>query len=81
MRSNEVVSRLPPADGQLIVTERTACVVCGGELMQAVGNNGRELTAKPEVFTQDGVVHNCTLLWLRCACCEARHLGPGAVKH
>ena len=78
-RFDEVVSCLPPRDGQFIVTDRTACVVCGGALEQAVGTKGREFAAKPELFTQDGVVHDCTLLWFRCGCCKARHYYSYAV--
>ena len=70
---DSLAARIPPSDGQIVVTARTKCVVCGGDLLEATGQHGRFFSASPRLFTRDGAMADCTLLWKRCGKCEARH--------
>ena len=71
-RFEEVASLIPPGDGQILVTDRTTCIVCDGPLEEATGHHGRVYSASPKLFSQDGVVSS-TLLWLRCSKCKCQH--------
>ena len=77
-RFEQVVSTIPIGDKQVIVTDRTTCIVCEGELVEAVNEHGRLFRASPSLFTQDGVVRS-SLFWLRCVECKARHYYSYAV--
>ena len=69
-----VAASIPPGDGQVIVTERTMCVVCSkGVLVMPAGSKGKDLGASPQLFTQDGPVESCRLLWKQCSHCKAKH--------
>jgi len=62
-RFEAVAASIPPGDGQVIVTERTTCVVCSkGVLVMPAGSKGKDLGASPQLFTQDGPVESCRLL-------------------
>ena len=78
-RFEAVMVRLPPSEGQVIVTDRTACVICNGALLPAVANRGKKFEASPTLFSHNGAVGGCTMLWLKCAVCEARHYYSYAV--
>ena len=77
-RFEEVASLIPPGDGQFLVTDRTACIVCDRPLEEASGCHGRLYHASPKLFTQDGVVSS-TLVWLRCSKCASKHYYSYAV--
>ena len=72
LRFEEVAALIPPGDGQILVTDRTTCIVCDGPLEEATNDHGKHYSASPKLFTQDGVVSS-TLLWLRCSKCKCKH--------
>ena len=79
-RFEAVADSIPPGDGQVIVTERTTCVVCSkGVLAMPAGHHGRQHFAKPHLFSQDGPVAGCTLLGKKCSLCAAKHYYSYAV--
>ena len=53
---DSLAARIPPSDGQIVVTARTKCVVCGGDLLEATGQHGRFFSASPRLFTRDGAM-------------------------
>ena len=76
-----LAARIPPSDGQVVVTARTKCVCCGGDLEEAIAisGHGKLFSASPQLFTRDGAMADCTLLWKRCGQCAARHYYSYAV--
>ena len=63
-----------------LVTDRTMCIVCStGVLMMPQGHHGKEYSASPQLFSQDGPVKSCTLLWKQCTQCQAKHYFSYAV--
>ena len=77
-RFEEVVSSIPAGDDQVLVTDRTTCIVCGEALIEAVTQHGKHHYASPTLYAQDGGVRS-TLLWLRCSHCKAHHYVSYAV--
>lgn len=79
-RFEAVAASIPPGDGQVIVTDRTTCIVCStGVLLMPQAHHGKEYSASPQLFSQDGPVKNCTLLWKECTHCKAKHYFSYAV--
>ena len=79
-RFEAVADSIPPGEGQVVVTERTTCVVCSkGVLVMPVGHHGRQYFSNPQLFSQDGPVAGCTLLWKACSSCAAKHYYSYAV--
>ena len=79
-RFEAVAASIPPGDGQVIVTDRTTCIVCStGVLFMPEAHHGKEYRASPQLFSQDGVVKDCTLLWKVCTICKAKHYFSYAV--
>jgi hypothetical protein len=74
-----LVARIPPSDGQVVVTARTKCVVCCGDLLEAMNDHDKLLCSHPQLFTRDGAMADCTLLWKRCGKCKAHHYYSYAV--
>ena len=78
-RFEAVVSSLPPGDDQFIVTHRTCCVVCSASLEEATNTHGKAHGSRPQLFSQDGPLSSCSMLWLRCTKCKAHHYYSYAV--
>ena len=79
-RFEEVAASIPPGNGQVIVTHRNTCVVCSKGVLEVQTNaHGKEYGASPQLFTQDGPVQSCRLLWKACSHCKAKHYYSYAV--
>ena len=51
-RFEAVASTIPPGEGQIIVTDRTTCIVCESPLEEPVYEHGKQPCASPTLFTQ-----------------------------
>lgn len=68
-----LATRIPPSDGQVVVTARTKCVVCGSDLKEAMNHQSKIFSARSQLFRRDGEMSDFTMLWKRCGKCEASH--------
>ena len=60
--AEELIARLPPADGMVLVPQRDECVACGAPLTIAYPSQPNY----PTVYSEDGVIPNVQLFSKRC---------------
>ena len=71
--ATRVVSSLPPAEGMVLLTTRTVCVCCNGDLKLAFNKGKDPLSTSPAVYTKASGPLKGKLLYKQCTVCTAKH--------